>query len=316
MSASWPLIPWLFPSPGHQQLWYWLRRMHIFTVIRALQLGFATRLYLLLHPINIHDDVIKCKHFLCYWPFVREIHRSPVNSPHQGQWRGALMFSLSCVWINGWVNNCEAGELRRNRFHYDVSVLIMQNCLHRWTHTMKDLGELVNAGWLYSAYIFRSVWGCMCFTDPPMFQWSGGYIFALSYRLSSERKYHPFPLCHIFRGCVSNVVEPSYFVSYFYSGKAGFVSIARSTMCTHGRKHVALWPYSFVGILRRSLSSQYRVVWNQWRYNIFFRRILSSVCVRWGLFSPLACMQYMGLCLILRWLWEYLYFVVSYSIPK
>ena len=57
MSASWPLIPWLFPSPGHQQLWYWLRRMHIFTVIRALQLGFATHLYLLLHPIIIHDDV-------------------------------------------------------------------------------------------------------------------------------------------------------------------------------------------------------------------------------------------------------------------
>ena len=29
----------------------------------------------------------------------------PVNSPHKGQWRGALMFSLICVWINGWVNN-------------------------------------------------------------------------------------------------------------------------------------------------------------------------------------------------------------------
>ena len=42
-------------------------------------------------------------------------HRSPVNSPHKGQWRGALMFSLICVWVNGWVNNCEAGDLRRNR---------------------------------------------------------------------------------------------------------------------------------------------------------------------------------------------------------
>ena len=28
-----------------------------------------------------HDDVIKWKHFPCYWPFVRGIHRSPVNSP-------------------------------------------------------------------------------------------------------------------------------------------------------------------------------------------------------------------------------------------
>ena len=32
-----------------------------------------------------HDDVIKWKHFPRYWPFVRGIHRSPVNSPHKGQ---------------------------------------------------------------------------------------------------------------------------------------------------------------------------------------------------------------------------------------
>ena len=50
-----------------------------------------------------HDDVIKWKHFPRYWPFVRGIHRSPVNSPHKGQWRGALMFSLICAWINDWV---------------------------------------------------------------------------------------------------------------------------------------------------------------------------------------------------------------------
>ena len=41
-----------------------------------------------------HDDVIKWKHFPSYWPFVQGIHRSPVNSPHNGQWCGALMFSL------------------------------------------------------------------------------------------------------------------------------------------------------------------------------------------------------------------------------
>ena len=44
---------------------------------------------------QIHDDVIKWKHFPRYWIFVRGIHRSPVNSPHKGQWRGALMFSLT-----------------------------------------------------------------------------------------------------------------------------------------------------------------------------------------------------------------------------
>ena len=55
---------------------------------------------------------------------VREIHRSPMNFPHKGQWRGALMFSLICGWINGWVNNRGAGDLRRHRAHYDAIVMI------------------------------------------------------------------------------------------------------------------------------------------------------------------------------------------------
>ena len=71
-----------------------------------------------------HDDVIKWKHFPRYWPFVRGIHRWTVNSPHKGQWRGALMFSLICAWINGWLNNSEAGDLRRHGPHYDVTVMI------------------------------------------------------------------------------------------------------------------------------------------------------------------------------------------------
>ena len=56
-------------------------------------------------------------------PLCGEFSPVPVNSPHKGQWRGALMFSLICVWINGWVNNREAGHLRRHRGHYDVIVM-------------------------------------------------------------------------------------------------------------------------------------------------------------------------------------------------
>ena len=70
-----------------------------------------------------HDDVIKWKHFPRYWPFMRGIHRSPVNSPYKGQWRGALIFSLICTRINGWVYNGEAGDLRRHRAHYDVTIM-------------------------------------------------------------------------------------------------------------------------------------------------------------------------------------------------
>ena len=82
-----------------------------------------------------HDDVIKWKHFPRYWPFVRGIHRSPVNSPHKGQWSGALMFSLICPWINVWVNNREAGHLRRHHAHFHVIVMvcaILQICLSRY----------------------------------------------------------------------------------------------------------------------------------------------------------------------------------------
>ena len=77
----------------------------------------------------IQDDVIKWKHFPRYWPFVRGIPRSPVNSTHKGQWRGALMFSLLCARINGWVNNREAGDLRRYRSHYDVIVMYANICI-------------------------------------------------------------------------------------------------------------------------------------------------------------------------------------------
>ena len=50
---------------------------------------------------------------------------SPVSCefPHKGHWRGALTFSLICVWINGWVNNRDAGDLRCYRAHDDVTVM-------------------------------------------------------------------------------------------------------------------------------------------------------------------------------------------------
>ena len=95
-----------------------------------------------------HDDVIKWRHFPRNWPFVRGIHRSPVNSSHKGQWRGALMLSLICARINGRVNNGEAGDLRRYRAHCDVIVMSIQNLLgpaDRWhTITWNYVGALLS----------------------------------------------------------------------------------------------------------------------------------------------------------------------------
>ena len=76
-------------------------------------------------PKAVHDDVIKWKHFPRYWPFVRGIHWSPVNSLHKSQWRGALAFSL--IWINAWVNNREAGDLRCHCPYYDVIVITLRD---------------------------------------------------------------------------------------------------------------------------------------------------------------------------------------------
>ena len=55
-----------------------------------------------------HDDVIKWNHLPRYWPFVKGIHRSKVDSPCKGQWRSVLIFSLICAWTNGWANNGDA----------------------------------------------------------------------------------------------------------------------------------------------------------------------------------------------------------------
>ena len=63
--------------------------------------------------------------FYALLAFMRGIHRSPVNYPRKGQWRTALMFSLICAWINGWVNNRGAGDWWRHRAHYDVNVVLL-----------------------------------------------------------------------------------------------------------------------------------------------------------------------------------------------
>ena len=86
-------------------------------------LNVLVELHALVHRCLYHDDVIKWNHFPRYWPFVRGIHRWPVNSPHKGQWRRALMFSSICAWANGWENNRDAGHLRHHRALDDVTMI-------------------------------------------------------------------------------------------------------------------------------------------------------------------------------------------------
>ena len=88
---------------------------------------------LLLEPSNNHHDgIIKWKHFPRYWPFVRRIHRSLMNSPHIGQWCGALMVSWIWACMNDRVNNREAGDLRRHHAHYDVTIMTFASKVGWW----------------------------------------------------------------------------------------------------------------------------------------------------------------------------------------
>ena len=120
-----------------------------------------------------HDDVRKWKHFPRNWPFVRRIHRSSVNSPHKGQWRGALMCvcdlrlnkRLSKQWWCWWFET-PSRTLWRNR-NEKTNVENWFNDPHRKTRRKKPL---MSSLWLVSAikswrrhsqclYVIRSLFG-------------------------------------------------------------------------------------------------------------------------------------------------------------
>ena len=79
-----------------------------------------------------------------------------MNSPHKGQWHGALLFPLICVWINDWVNNREAGNLRRFRAHYDVIIMLDGNRIMR-EHKIVFFYEY-GLHRLVIGYIFFQLW--------------------------------------------------------------------------------------------------------------------------------------------------------------
>ena len=128
---------WLFPNVV---AFYWPHRY----IWCAKMYGPSFPVLCFLVVTTLHYDDIKWKHFPRYWPFVRGIHRSPVNSPHKDQWRGASIFFLICAWINGWINNSEAGDLRRHRAHYDVTVMsyCQVHSIHLNTVSLMDLLKL------------------------------------------------------------------------------------------------------------------------------------------------------------------------------
>ena len=132
--------------------------------------------------VRAHDDVIKWKHFPRYWPFVRGIHRSPVNSLHKGRWPGALMFSFICARIHDWVNNREAGDLKRHRAHYDVIVMIRRYlCVAMWLMQEVDKDYVkTNTWWHHQIETFSALLAICTGNSPHKGQWRGALMFSLS----------------------------------------------------------------------------------------------------------------------------------------
>ena len=102
------------------------------------------------------------KYFQRYLPFVRRIHRWPVSSPHKGQWRGALMFSLIRAWTKGWVNN---------RYTPSRSLYVTLMCQESiesvgvcWL-VLLVLISLPSLSELFNFFPLFSSWNCFCFLE-------------------------------------------------------------------------------------------------------------------------------------------------------
>ena len=81
---------------------------------------------------NDHDDVIKWRHFPRHWPFVRGIYGRqwiPLTKTSDADLWCFLWFKQA--WINHWVNNGEAGDLRRHQAHHDVTVTTALRCMQK-----------------------------------------------------------------------------------------------------------------------------------------------------------------------------------------
>ena len=167
-----------------------------------LMLWSIAYIYHHLYSVRYHDDVIKWNHFLCHWPFVRRIHRSPVKSPHKGQWRGALVFSVILAWTNGWINTRYAGDLRHHHVQYDVTVMIQDMCRNLWS---------VEWCVLYVDPIVFAIWDPIHYLHHIWVQsWTGNVLGKKSLNYPSIR------LIHLTDACVVNDDDNTLIISLLF----------------------------------------------------------------------------------------------------
>ena len=139
--------------------------------------------------------------FPFYWPFVRGIHRWPVDSPHKGQWHGAFMFFMMflwfsfCAWTSGWAINRDVSDLIPHQCN-DIS----EHCLaldpSGWIHQQE---QIVGDGGAHNLRVYFQEPMCLStcnVTDPPTcgtwhicnpwVEWSSKHYFGIKKRFSEQ----------------------------------------------------------------------------------------------------------------------------------
>ena len=109
----------------------------------------STVMYVLLRNSSIHKAfyvrINRCRGQFWWWRHQMETFSALLaicagNSPVTGEFLAqrpvtrSIDISLICARINDWVNNREAGDLRRHRAHNDVTVMFQCECIITWKH--------------------------------------------------------------------------------------------------------------------------------------------------------------------------------------
>ena len=129
----------------------------------------------------------------------------PLWLRHKGQWRGALMFSLICVWINDWVHNHEAADLRRYRA-YDVIIMLNRGYEIKWQLRVCD----AEPPFSNITHTKKPRWGVLC--------WNPRYsVDLLTHKLKYDILF--FFLLHYDTAITRSIspVRAGYVVSFMYS---------------------------------------------------------------------------------------------------
>ena len=156
---------------------------------------------------------------------------------------------------------------------------------------------MLNATVLFSLLI------SLILTGPFAFRWLKGCIYNPFYYHHQIGSNHLSHCCHIFRGCVSEMVVLSHsFIYYIYipitPGPCFNYLCSVYGICKWSD---TLWLVIRVLLFANytiSLSSLCRLIWRHWTIKMLVRYMLPSVCLRLRQFSRLSFIKYMGLCVV------------------